>query len=102
MANYDNQPARFGASVGGAVSAIDEGLRAHMLRVYNYMAVGLVLTGITAYATFSATFTEVGGQLALTPLGQAVQTALKSMIADGTYGSILKKWNLSDAAVTLP
>jgi polar amino acid transport system substrate-binding protein len=38
----------------------------------------------------------------LTPLGQAVQTALKSMMADGTYASILKKWNLSGSAVTLP
>ncbi len=38
----------------------------------------------------------------LTPLGQAVETALKSMMTDGTYASILKKWNLSDGAVTLP
>jgi polar amino acid transport system substrate-binding protein len=38
----------------------------------------------------------------LSPLGQAVQTALKSMIADGTYAKILAKWNLSSAAVTLP
>ena len=30
---------------------IDEGLRAHMLRVYNYMASGLALTGIIAYLT---------------------------------------------------
>jgi uncharacterized protein len=29
--------------------AIDAGLRAHMLRVYNYMASGLALTGIVAY-----------------------------------------------------
>ena len=28
---------------------IDEGLRAHMLRVYNYMTTGLALTGIIAY-----------------------------------------------------
>ena len=27
----------------------DEGLRRHMLQVYNYMAIGLVLTGIVAY-----------------------------------------------------
>ncbi len=33
------------------VAAIDEGLREHMLRVYNYMASGLALTGIVAYAT---------------------------------------------------
>jgi polar amino acid transport system substrate-binding protein len=38
----------------------------------------------------------------LTPLGQAVQTALKSMMADGTYAKILAKWNLSTGAVTLP
>ncbi len=38
----------------------------------------------------------------LTPLGDAVQTALKSMMTDGTYASILQKWNLSDGAVTLP
>ncbi len=38
----------------------------------------------------------------LTPLGQAVQTALKSMMADGTYKTILGKWNLTDSAVTTP
>ena len=35
----------------------------------------------------------------LTPLGQAVQTALKSMMADGTYAKILDKWNLSSGAI---
>jgi len=35
-------------------AAIDEGLRAHMLRVYNYMAGGLGITGIAAYATASS------------------------------------------------
>ncbi len=35
----------------------------------------------------------------LTPLGQAVQTALKSMMADGTYAKILAKWNLSSGAI---
>jgi FtsH-binding integral membrane protein len=33
--------------------AIDEGLRAYMLRVYNYMAIGLALTGVAAYGTFA-------------------------------------------------
>ena len=32
---------------------IDEGLRTHMLRVYNYMSAALALTGIVAW--FSAT-----------------------------------------------
>lgn len=36
----------------------------------------------------------------LSPLGQVVQTALKSMMSDGTYLKILGKWNLTDSAVT--
>jgi polar amino acid transport system substrate-binding protein len=35
----------------------------------------------------------------LTPLGQAIQAAFNSMKADGTYGKILAKWNLSAGAV---
>ena len=38
----------------GAVSdraAIDAGLRAHMIRVYNYMAIGVALTGVVAWLT---------------------------------------------------
>ncbi len=38
----------------------------------------------------------------LTPLGQAVETALKSMMADGTYAQILDKYGATDSAVTLP
>ncbi len=42
---------RFGAlgSARGSSVAIDEGLRAYLLRVYNYMAGGLALSGIVAY-----------------------------------------------------
>ncbi len=38
----------------------------------------------------------------LTPLGQAVQTALKSMMTDGTYAKILDKYGAKDSAVTSP
>ena len=34
--------------------AFDAGLRAHMIRVYNYMASGLALSGIVAFALFSS------------------------------------------------
>ena len=37
----------------------------------------------------------------LTPLGQSVLTALKSMVADGTYQKILDKWGVSAGAVTI-
>jgi polar amino acid transport system substrate-binding protein len=36
----------------------------------------------------------------LSPVGQAVETALKDMMADGTYQAILDRWNLSTSAVT--
>jgi len=35
-------------------AVIDEGLRAYMLRVYNYMAMGLGLTGVVAFAVSSS------------------------------------------------
>src|SRR5215471_918463 len=35
-------------------AAYDVGLRAHMLRVYNYMASGLALSGIVAYGLFAS------------------------------------------------
>jgi FtsH-binding integral membrane protein len=50
MANYENQPRYGGTLARGAAGVIDEGLRAHMIRVYNYMAIGLVLTGAVAFA----------------------------------------------------
>ncbi len=37
-----------------ARAEIDEGLRQYMLRVYNYMTSGLVLTGLIAYVTASS------------------------------------------------
>ncbi len=52
--------------------AFDAGLRAHMLRVYNYMASGLALTGIVAYAM---AFSGLYAQLAATPLIWVVMLA---------------------------
>ena len=40
-----------------AVGVIDAGLRAYMLRVYNYMLAGLVITGLAAYAAFALSVT---------------------------------------------
>ena len=39
---------------GTVDQAFDAGLRAHMIRVYNYMASGLALSGIVAFALFSS------------------------------------------------
>ena len=55
-----------------ASEVFDAGLRAHMLRVYNYMASGLALTGIVAYAM---AFSGLYAQLAATPLIWVVMLA---------------------------
>ena len=58
MSNYDGNAPAPGFSATGAI-AIDLGLRTFMLRVYNYMAVGVGLTGITAFLTYQFTGPEL-------------------------------------------
>ena len=53
----------------GVQDAVDQGLRSYMLKVYNYMAAGLGITGIAAYATFHAAVDASGG---LTAFGSAI------------------------------
>jgi len=52
--------------------AVDAGLRAYMLRVYNYMAAGVALTGVVAWLTFSAAVVQTSAGLQLTSFGQAI------------------------------
>jgi FtsH-binding integral membrane protein len=50
MADYDN---RIWTGAAAGATGIDTGLRAHMLKVYNYMTGALVLTGVVAYVVAS-------------------------------------------------
>jgi uncharacterized protein len=52
--------------------AIDAGLRAYMIRVYNYMASGVALTGIVAWLAFQAAVIDTGSGLQLTSFGHAI------------------------------
>jgi hypothetical protein len=56
MADFDRQQAAYART--GAQEAIDQGLRAYMLQVYNYMAAGVAITGLVAYALFSFAVTQ--------------------------------------------
>lgn len=74
-----NYSTRVPGVAGRADAGIDEGLRAYMLKVYNLMAMGLVITGVAAFGLFSAaTTTDRGaaagqiGDTLLTPLGVTV------------------------------
>ncbi len=53
---------------------MDEGLRAYMLKVYNYMATGVLLTGIVALLTFKmSVVTDASGSIvALTSIGNKI------------------------------
>ena len=59
-----------------ATQAIDVGLRDYMLKVYNYMASGLALTGLVAYMLFQATAVTgpTGDIVGLTSLGVSLYT----------------------------
>src|ERR1700710_1503934 len=63
---------QFGAypQASAATSAVfDAGLRAYMLRVYNWMASGLLLTGAIAYAIANTSLINAFYPLVQTPLG---------------------------------
>src|SRR5262245_500073 len=75
MSNFDRNyaPFRGGVATDRAV-AYDMGLRAHMLRVYNYMAGGVALTGVVAWLDFQAAVvtSDSGAIMGLTSFGHAI------------------------------
>jgi uncharacterized protein len=82
MADFDNQVLR-GRGVT-ADQAIDQGLRSYMLRVYNYMTLGLLLTGVAAY--FVANTPALYNVLFGTPLVWAVIFAPLALVFLLSFG----------------
>jgi len=73
MSNFDRTTARNGVGIARAGTGVDQGLRAHMLGVYNYMTLGLGVTGVVAYGAFKlGTVDQGGGGLALNGFGHAI------------------------------
>src|SRR6202521_168841 len=93
MGDFDNEMTgtRFGSQMSSAeAAAIDGGLRAYMLRIYNYMVLGLAVTGVAALGIYVLSVTDdvamaakvvrggaeaparLAGNLYLTQLGYAV------------------------------
>jgi uncharacterized protein len=75
MSDFDRNYAAARRSVGAdRAVAIDQGLRAYMIRVYNYMAVGVALTGVVAWLAFQAAGGDAitAGRGGLTSFGQLV------------------------------
>src|SRR5258705_10955583 len=81
MSDLDrNYASPFGRAAGRIDAAtVDAGLRAYMLRIYNYMSIGLAITGLAALGVYMAAVTtdpagaaaKIGNAL-LTPFGYAM------------------------------
>jgi FtsH-binding integral membrane protein len=97
MSDFDRNYAAPSRGVGAdRAIAIDQGLRAYMIRVYNYMAMGVALTGVVAWLTFNAAVTETAGRLALTPFGQMIYSGPATIVLFlGTLGLVfLISWRI--------
>jgi FtsH-binding integral membrane protein len=82
MSNFGNQYARFGSTVARAdAQAIDQGLRSYMLSIYNYMTIGVAVTGLAAFFIYTLSITTPGA-------ADAVQT-LRGGVALTQFGVTL-------------
>jgi uncharacterized protein len=70
-------------TAGQTAVAIDEGLRTHMLRVYNYMASAVLLSGIVAYLVAN---TALAGIVFGTPLKWVVMLAPLAFVMVLSFG----------------
>src|SRR4029453_16390582 len=76
MSDYNTNPAtRPGPPAARPGAAVDQGLRAYMMRVYNYMTFGLAITGAAALGTFLMAVDRSGGTAKLTAFGQLIYTS---------------------------
>jgi len=88
---------------------IDEGLRAYMLKVYNYMTTGLLLTGLVAYFFGKASIVtnELGQIIGITPIGAMLfGSPLKWVVMLAPLGFVfylsakINKMSVSSAQIT--
>src|SRR3954464_6035556 len=78
-------------TIGRDSVAIDAGLRSYMLSVYNYMASGVLLTGIVALlfarsGAMLSLFTFEGGRVGMNGLGWVVTLAPLAIVLIMSFG----------------
>src|ERR1019366_7271149 len=73
MSDFDRNVAARGIGAARA-TVIDAGLGAHMIRIYNYMAARVALTGVGSWVTSTAELVaDAAGRItSLTPFGQTI------------------------------
>jgi len=70
MADLDRRYAQSTTVGRTEAGVVDQGLRAYMLRVYNYMASGVAITGVVAWLVYSMSVVQGATGLELTSFGQ--------------------------------
>jgi len=69
------------ASAATTAAVLDAGLRAYMLRVYNWMSSGLLLTGIIAYTIANTDLINLFYPVVMTPMGPRHTASALAMIS---------------------
>jgi uncharacterized protein len=78
---FSPQSGAYPRSSATTTAVFDAGLRAYMLRVYNWMASGLLVTGVVAYAIANTGLIDAFYPLVQTPFGFRHQATMLAMIA---------------------
>ena len=95
MSNFDPNYAVRGVSTDRTAAEIDQGLRSYMIAVYNYMAIGVALTGVAAWLAYTMAGGDAivirGNQIAnLTPFGQMIYSTVGLIVMFvGTFGLVM-------------
>ena len=93
MTNFDQNQAMATHDVDASRAvAFDAGLRAYMIRVYNYMTMGVGLTGVVAWLTFqAAVVTDANGAIVgRTSFGEAIFSGpVVLVLILGTLGLVM-------------
>ena len=98
MSDFDRNYSAVRGFGADRAAAIDQGLRAHMIRVYNYMAAGVALTGVLSYvvaqylvndpALFRTIYASPAALIVfLLPIGIAT-TRIVNFINDELWGKV--------------
>ena len=96
MSDFDRNyaAAQRGVSAGRTAAEVDQGLRSYMIAVYNYMAIGVALTGVAAWLAY----TMAGGDAinprnvmaTATPFGQMLYSTVGMIVMlVATFGLVL-------------
>jgi FtsH-binding integral membrane protein len=92
MSDFDRNVAASRGGYADRAATIDAGLRAYMIRVYNYMAAAVALTGMVAWFTFNAAVNTnaAGAIVGLTAFGQSIFSGPAMIVLMlATFGLVL-------------